>query len=165
MKSPTQKTPSVEAATREIAFAQAINEALAKEMRRDPTVFIIGEDGAALGHPLARAVDFPSPHKRACSAISARAWRASSLRCLRNTAPSLASRACLRTFWAYWRSAVRTSAERLRRRDEVSVSASRSLAVASSIAIVFICRIISALLDCAQGFRSVPLAKADKVIK
>ena len=36
------KLPTVEAATREITFAQAINEALAEEMRRDPTVFIIG---------------------------------------------------------------------------------------------------------------------------
>jgi hypothetical protein len=120
---------------------------------------------AALGNPLAVAVDFPSPHQRACSAISARAWRARSLRCLRNTAPSLASRACLRNLSAYWRSAVRTSAARLRRRDDASVSASRSFEVASSIAMVFISRIISALLDRAQGFGSVPLAKVDKVIK
>ena len=120
---------------------------------------------AALGDPLAGAVDFPSPHKRACSAISARAWRARSLRCLRNTAPSLASRACLRTLSAYWRSAVRTSAARLRRRDDFSVSASRSFEVASSIAIVFINRIISALLDSAQGCGSVPLAMAEIVIK
>jgi hypothetical protein len=109
--------------------------------------------------------DYPSSHKRACSAISARAWRARRLRWLRNTAPSLASRACLRTLSAYWRSAVRTSAARLRRRDDVSVSASRSFEVASSIAIVFMRGIISALLDCAQGFGSVPLAKADGVIK
>ena len=120
---------------------------------------------AALGDPLAGAVDFPSRHKRACSAISARAWRASSLRCLRNAAPSLASRVCLRTLSAYWRSAVRTSAARLRRRDDVSVSASRSFEVASSIAIVFIPRIIAALLDCAQGLRSFRLAKADTVIR
>jgi len=51
VKSPTQKTPSVEAATREITFAQAINEALAEEMRRDPRVFIIGEDVAEAGTP------------------------------------------------------------------------------------------------------------------
>ena len=38
-------------ATREITFAQAINEALAEEMRRDPTVFIIGEDVAEAGTP------------------------------------------------------------------------------------------------------------------
>ncbi len=41
----------VSAATREITFAQAINEALAEEMRRDPTVFIIGEDVAEAGTP------------------------------------------------------------------------------------------------------------------
>ncbi len=48
-------TPSVvseaQATTREITFAQAINEALAEEMRRDPTVFIIGEDVAEAGTP------------------------------------------------------------------------------------------------------------------
>src|SRR4026207_1786642 len=36
---------------REISFGQAINEALAEEMRRDPTVFIIGEDVAEAGTP------------------------------------------------------------------------------------------------------------------
>jgi pyruvate/2-oxoglutarate/acetoin dehydrogenase E1 component len=36
---------------REITFAQAIREALAEEMRRDPTVFIIGEDIAEAGTP------------------------------------------------------------------------------------------------------------------
>ncbi|HEU5462797.1 MAG TPA: alpha-ketoacid dehydrogenase subunit beta [Candidatus Binatia bacterium] len=36
---------------REITFAQAINEALAEEMRRDPTIFIIGEDVAQAGTP------------------------------------------------------------------------------------------------------------------
>jgi len=36
---------------REITFAQAIKEALAEEMRRDPTVFIIGEDVAEAGTP------------------------------------------------------------------------------------------------------------------
>src|SRR5258705_1566905 len=41
----------VSVATREITFAQAINEALAEEMRRDPTVFIIGEDVAEAGTP------------------------------------------------------------------------------------------------------------------
>jgi pyruvate dehydrogenase E1 component beta subunit len=51
MKSTTEKTPSVEAATREITFGQAINEALAEEMRRDSTVFIIGEDVAEAGTP------------------------------------------------------------------------------------------------------------------
>jgi len=37
--------------TREITFGQAINEALAEELRRDPTVFIIGEDVAEAGTP------------------------------------------------------------------------------------------------------------------
>src|SRR5215208_1059178 len=37
--------------TREITFAQAINEALSEEMRRDPAVFIIGEDVAEAGTP------------------------------------------------------------------------------------------------------------------
>jgi pyruvate/2-oxoglutarate/acetoin dehydrogenase E1 component len=36
---------------REITFAQAINEALAEELRRDPKVFIIGEDVAEAGTP------------------------------------------------------------------------------------------------------------------
>src|ERR671939_1531438 len=46
-------TPSVEApaATREVTFGQAINEALAEELRRDPTVFVIGEDVAEAGTP------------------------------------------------------------------------------------------------------------------
>lgn len=36
---------------RQISFAQATNEALAEEMRRDETVFIIGEDVAETGTP------------------------------------------------------------------------------------------------------------------
>ena len=46
-------TPSVEAppATRELTFGQAINEALAEELRRDDRVFIIGEDVAEAGTP------------------------------------------------------------------------------------------------------------------
>jgi acetoin:2,6-dichlorophenolindophenol oxidoreductase subunit beta len=36
---------------REITFSQAIREALAEEMRRDPSVFIIGEDVAEAGTP------------------------------------------------------------------------------------------------------------------
>lgn len=39
------------AATREITFAQAVREALAEEMRADPTVIIIGEDVAEAGTP------------------------------------------------------------------------------------------------------------------
>src|SRR5581483_9117279 len=38
-------------AGRAITFAQAINEALAEEMRRDPKVFILGEDVAEAGTP------------------------------------------------------------------------------------------------------------------
>jgi pyruvate dehydrogenase E1 component beta subunit len=41
----------VETATRELTLAQAIREALAEEMRRDPRVFILGEDIAEAGHP------------------------------------------------------------------------------------------------------------------
>src|SRR5881392_2256732 len=37
--------------TRELTFAQAINEALAEELRRDPAVFVIGEDVAEAGTP------------------------------------------------------------------------------------------------------------------
>ncbi|MEH6725417.1 MAG: alpha-ketoacid dehydrogenase subunit beta [Hyphomicrobiales bacterium] len=36
---------------REITLSQAVNEALAEEMRRDPTTFIIGEDVAEAGTP------------------------------------------------------------------------------------------------------------------
>ncbi len=36
---------------RELTFGEAIREALAEEMRRDPTVFIIGEDVAEAGTP------------------------------------------------------------------------------------------------------------------
>ena len=38
-------------AVREITLGQAINEALAEEMRRDPSVFIMGEDVAEAGTP------------------------------------------------------------------------------------------------------------------
>src|SRR5580765_3980864 len=40
-----------ETAERELTFAQAIREALVEEMRRDPTVFIMGEDVAEAGTP------------------------------------------------------------------------------------------------------------------
>ena len=36
---------------RDITLSQAVNEALAEEMRRDETVFIIGEDVAEAGTP------------------------------------------------------------------------------------------------------------------
>src|SRR5436853_4216549 len=39
------------AGTRVITQSQAVNEALAEELRRDPTVFLIGEDVAEAGHP------------------------------------------------------------------------------------------------------------------
>src|SRR3984885_10033819 len=42
---------TLEVATRELTLAQAIREALAEEMRRDPSVFILGEDIAEAGHP------------------------------------------------------------------------------------------------------------------
>jgi pyruvate dehydrogenase E1 component beta subunit len=46
-------SPSVEAApaTREITIAQAVNEALTEELRRDERVFVIGEDVAEAGTP------------------------------------------------------------------------------------------------------------------
>jgi pyruvate dehydrogenase E1 component beta subunit len=37
--------------TREISLAQAVNEALAEELRRDSTVFVLGEDVAEAGTP------------------------------------------------------------------------------------------------------------------
>src|SRR3954451_9407030 len=52
MRSPRMSSPSaVVSATRELTMAQAVNEALAEELRRDPTVFLIGEDIAEAGHP------------------------------------------------------------------------------------------------------------------
>ena len=51
MAAKTRSTNVSAATAREITFAQAINEALAEEMRRDPTVFIIGEDVAEAGTP------------------------------------------------------------------------------------------------------------------
>src|ERR671939_848439 len=38
-------------ATRELTFGQAINQALAEELRRDERVFVIGEDVAEAGTP------------------------------------------------------------------------------------------------------------------
>ena len=40
-----------EADGRELTFAAAIREALAEEIRRDPSVFILGEDVAEAGTP------------------------------------------------------------------------------------------------------------------
>jgi len=58
---------------REITLAQAINEALAEELRRDPRVFIIGEDVAEAGTPfkvLAGLVDEFGPKRVIDSPIS-----------------------------------------------------------------------------------------------
>jgi acetoin:2,6-dichlorophenolindophenol oxidoreductase subunit beta len=41
----------VAAGTRELTLGQAVNEAFREEMRRDPTVFVIGEDVAEAGTP------------------------------------------------------------------------------------------------------------------
>src|ERR671936_1506823 len=52
MSTPTEVAiPKEHAGTREISLAQAVNEALAEELRRDPTVFLIGEDIAEAGTP------------------------------------------------------------------------------------------------------------------
>jgi pyruvate dehydrogenase E1 component beta subunit len=36
---------------RDITLSKAVNEAIAEEMRRDPTIFLIGEDMAEAGTP------------------------------------------------------------------------------------------------------------------
>src|SRR5262249_39953049 len=46
---PTMSTR--EAAVRELTYGEAVREALAEEMRRDPRVFLLGEDVAEAGHP------------------------------------------------------------------------------------------------------------------
>lgn len=46
-----QVIPTAHEGTREISLSQAVNEALAEELRRDPTVFVIGEDVAEAGTP------------------------------------------------------------------------------------------------------------------
>ena len=48
MSLPSLETP---ATMRTLTFAQAVNEALAEEMRRDESVFVIGEDVAEAGTP------------------------------------------------------------------------------------------------------------------
>jgi acetoin:2,6-dichlorophenolindophenol oxidoreductase subunit beta len=58
---------------REITLAQAINEALAEELRRDPRVFVMGEDVAEAGTPfkvLAGLVDEFGPRRVIDSPIS-----------------------------------------------------------------------------------------------
>jgi hypothetical protein len=138
-------------------------------------IFVFGNKGSrynnvkaglcsTLGNPLARAVNLASPHERACSDMSTRACRARRLRCFRKIAPSLPSAVRLRSLSAYWRRAARTSAPRLRRREDVPVSLSKSFEVASSIAIVFMARSIAAMSDSAQAFCFVPFP-ANRVIK
>jgi pyruvate/2-oxoglutarate/acetoin dehydrogenase E1 component len=66
---------AIEVATgmRTLTFAQAVNEALAEEMRRDETVFIIGEDVAEAGTPfkvLAGLVEEFGPERVLDSPIS-----------------------------------------------------------------------------------------------
>src|SRR6266508_3545999 len=52
MSTPAEVTvPKEHEGTREISLAQAVNEALAEELRRDATVFLIGEDVAEAGTP------------------------------------------------------------------------------------------------------------------
>ena len=52
MSSPSTATEQgVTSGVRELTFGQAINEALREELRRDPTVFVIGEDVAEAGTP------------------------------------------------------------------------------------------------------------------
>jgi pyruvate dehydrogenase E1 component beta subunit len=42
---------TIETAVRELTYGEAVREAIAEEMRRDPRVFLIGEDVAEAGHP------------------------------------------------------------------------------------------------------------------
>ena len=46
-----QVLPKTHEGTREISLSQAVNEALAEELRRDASVFVIGEDVAEAGTP------------------------------------------------------------------------------------------------------------------
>ncbi len=121
--------------------------------------------GAALRNSFACTVDFPAPHERACSEMSARAWRARRLRFLRNTAPSFESLSLRRSRAAYWRNAVRSNAARLFRRAEPWANSSSSFTVASSTAMVFIWESISVLGDSAQGLRDLQHASAAKAIR
>jgi pyruvate dehydrogenase E1 component beta subunit len=68
-------TPSVALAeaTRELTLGRAVNEALAEELRRDPSVFVIGEDVAEAGTPfkvLAGLVEEFGPERIMDSPIS-----------------------------------------------------------------------------------------------
>jgi acetoin:2,6-dichlorophenolindophenol oxidoreductase subunit beta len=74
MSTPSVKElPTEHEGTREISLAQAVNEALAEELRRDPTVFVIGEDVAEAGTPfkvLSGLVDEFGPERVIDSPIS-----------------------------------------------------------------------------------------------
>ena len=47
----TPSPTATRAGVRELSLGQAVNEALAEELRRDPTVFVLGEDVAEAGTP------------------------------------------------------------------------------------------------------------------
>src|SRR5207302_683345 len=49
MSRPVVETTPAPAATRVLTYAEALNEALREEMRRDPRVFVMGEDVAVWG--------------------------------------------------------------------------------------------------------------------
>ena len=69
----THSATPVAAATRELSFSQAVNEALAEELRRDESVFVIGEDVAEAGTPfkvLSGLVDEFGPERVIDSPIS-----------------------------------------------------------------------------------------------
>src|SRR6202171_3527534 len=51
MLSSSKVSTTTNAGVREITLGQAIREAIAEEMRRDPRVFIMGEDVAEAGTP------------------------------------------------------------------------------------------------------------------
>src|SRR3954464_3978913 len=64
---------ATEVGTRELTMSQAVNEALAEELRRDPAVFVIGEDVAEAGTPfkvLAGLVEEFGPERVVDSPIS-----------------------------------------------------------------------------------------------
>ena len=46
---PSTERPALDGAERQITYAEALNEAIREEMRRDGTVFVMGEDVAGWG--------------------------------------------------------------------------------------------------------------------
>jgi acetoin:2,6-dichlorophenolindophenol oxidoreductase subunit beta len=69
----TPSATETAAATREMTFAQAINQALREELARDPAVFLVGEDVAEAGTPfkvLSGLVDEFGPERVLDSPIS-----------------------------------------------------------------------------------------------